>query len=332
MSEDPLTWAESGEIVIADHYAILGVRPASSRAAIRAAYLQLMRCYHPDRNSSVSAAAKVREITAAYAVLGDPKLRAQYEAEQSLLRRARPEPSAFSRPARPLPSWFGLAAGCVVVLLFVPLLLPPVTPRQESERIKSVDVRPRAIAPEQLAVAAGTAIGNPIGYTLHRSDEDAASAISVKDGDQLAGFLAAVGRTTTQAARAVVPAAANKEPRLGSPIIQELPVSAPVNARPVKSKRPVELAEPSFSCSSAKTWATNSVCNSAKLASLDRQLAGLWGDSMARAGDSERARLLKSDGKFIARRDACSSEPCVRAAYTAQISEIQNMLIVQRPR
>jgi curved DNA-binding protein CbpA len=62
-----------------DHYATLGVSPASDDVVIQAAYRALMRKYHPDTNPSLDAARKATEINAAYAVLGDPGRRAAYD-------------------------------------------------------------------------------------------------------------------------------------------------------------------------------------------------------------------------------------------------------------
>ena len=49
-------------IMTPDYYAILGVSPASEDVVIRAAYLALMRRYHPDRNASAEAAERARAI------------------------------------------------------------------------------------------------------------------------------------------------------------------------------------------------------------------------------------------------------------------------------
>lgn len=78
----------------ANHYATLGVAPNSPRELIRAAYLQLMRRYHPDKNPSAEAAARVRAITAAYAVLSVAEERAKYDARRSQRAAPRPEPAA----------------------------------------------------------------------------------------------------------------------------------------------------------------------------------------------------------------------------------------------
>ena len=47
---------------------------------IRAAYLALMRRYHPDRNGSAEAAARARAVTEAYKTIGNPASRALFGA------------------------------------------------------------------------------------------------------------------------------------------------------------------------------------------------------------------------------------------------------------
>ena len=54
-----------------DYYATLGVAPRSEAAAIRAAYLALMRRYHPDKNEFPEALERAHAIIAAFAVIGD---------------------------------------------------------------------------------------------------------------------------------------------------------------------------------------------------------------------------------------------------------------------
>lgn len=82
-----------------DLYAILGVSTDAEPAVIRAAYLALVRLHHPDAATSpqeqARAELRTKDLNAAYAVLGDPKRRADYDA----LRR-RPRPSQL-RPAAP---------------------------------------------------------------------------------------------------------------------------------------------------------------------------------------------------------------------------------------
>lgn len=63
-----------------DYYETLGVSPNASDEEIKRAYRKLVLQYHPDRNPhDQEAAEKIREINAAYEVLGDPEKRKTYE-------------------------------------------------------------------------------------------------------------------------------------------------------------------------------------------------------------------------------------------------------------
>lgn len=59
------------------HYDVLGVPPAADDATVRRAYVALARRHHPDRQGGD--AAKMRDINAAWATLGDAGRRAQYD-------------------------------------------------------------------------------------------------------------------------------------------------------------------------------------------------------------------------------------------------------------
>jgi curved DNA-binding protein CbpA len=65
-----------------NYYQILGVSPDAEAAVIRAAYKALAQKYHPDKfsGSPAEAQARMSEINGAYAVLSDPKNRAEYDA------------------------------------------------------------------------------------------------------------------------------------------------------------------------------------------------------------------------------------------------------------
>lgn len=62
-----------------DPYKLLGVARSADEKAIRSAYRGLAKKYHPDVNSSAAAAEKFKEITAAYNLLSNPDLKAQYD-------------------------------------------------------------------------------------------------------------------------------------------------------------------------------------------------------------------------------------------------------------
>ncbi len=65
-----------------DPYAVLDVSPTATPAEITHAYRRKLRTHHPDTRSQASPAGadeRLRDIVAAYAVLRDPKRRAEYD-------------------------------------------------------------------------------------------------------------------------------------------------------------------------------------------------------------------------------------------------------------
>lgn len=63
-----------------DFYRVLGISRDASDDAIKKAYRKLVFQHHPDRNpDSTHAEAKIREINAAYEVVGDPDKRRTYD-------------------------------------------------------------------------------------------------------------------------------------------------------------------------------------------------------------------------------------------------------------
>jgi molecular chaperone DnaJ len=63
-----------------DYYEVLGVPRDADAAAIKDAFRKLALQYHPDRNKAPEAEERFKEIAEAYAVLSDPKKRADYDA------------------------------------------------------------------------------------------------------------------------------------------------------------------------------------------------------------------------------------------------------------
>ncbi|MBS4729098.1 J domain-containing protein [Mycobacterium sp. SM1] len=81
-----------------DPYTVLGVSPTATQAEITRAYRRQLRSLHPDsRRDTANSGAdeKLREILAAYAVLRDPRRRAEYD------RSARPVKDA-GKPTGPI--------------------------------------------------------------------------------------------------------------------------------------------------------------------------------------------------------------------------------------
>lgn len=63
-----------------DYYDVLGVARDADAKRIKEAFRELALKYHPDRNKAAGAEDRFKEIAEAYAVLSDPKKRAEYDA------------------------------------------------------------------------------------------------------------------------------------------------------------------------------------------------------------------------------------------------------------
>ncbi len=63
-----------------DYYEVLGITREADAKAIKDAFRQLALKYHPDRNKEAGASDRFKEIAEAYAVLSDPRKRAEYNA------------------------------------------------------------------------------------------------------------------------------------------------------------------------------------------------------------------------------------------------------------
>ena len=81
-----------------DHYKVLGVQPDAEEVVIRAAYLALMRRYHPDQNASQAALQKSQLVSAAFSELSNPERRKAYDKAWS--RQHIVPPSASTKPRR----------------------------------------------------------------------------------------------------------------------------------------------------------------------------------------------------------------------------------------
>jgi curved DNA-binding protein CbpA len=98
-------------------YTVLGVPVAADRGEIRAAYIDLARRLHPDRNAgSVQAVQRLRDVNQAYALLKDPERRSTYDQLlQQSQERARQQ---RKRAAAVMVASFALTTAITGTLLF----------------------------------------------------------------------------------------------------------------------------------------------------------------------------------------------------------------------
>lgn len=84
--------------VLLDPYKVLQVLPTAEDEVIRAAYRALALKYHPDRDSSIHAGKRIRELNTAYEMVRDPASRARLAHSQRFAafssKAQRPQPNA----------------------------------------------------------------------------------------------------------------------------------------------------------------------------------------------------------------------------------------------
>jgi curved DNA-binding protein CbpA len=89
-------------------YEALEVSPAASAAVIKAAYRALVQQHHPDRNpGDAGALSRMSLINRAYAVLGDPVLRAEYDQKLGINGSERRGGGSAPVPPRPVAGFVG---------------------------------------------------------------------------------------------------------------------------------------------------------------------------------------------------------------------------------
>lgn len=87
---------------IPDYYAVLGIGFDASQDELRKAWRAAQKQWHPDRNPTPEAADKIRQVNAAWEVLGDPERRAEYDSAYFSIRARIAEEQRRAREAERL--------------------------------------------------------------------------------------------------------------------------------------------------------------------------------------------------------------------------------------
>ncbi len=291
-----------------DHYATLGVTPRSEVVVIRAAYLALMRLYHPDKSSSSESSERAQAITAAYAVLGDVDKRLKYDWD----RRRAAEELALPSPPRLTKVHYGFMAASVLALAVVPLAFRQ-APQKTTDPNARVTTKSSARTPSRSLPASSNKL-------RVASVPAVAMPISRPTRDSTAKPVAIADRAPTQ------------EPKLEEALrVKALPPSAPSTPRerPMAATRTkiIKPVAPAITkCVSTKPGAETALCNNDNLAALDRLAATFHGQSLKAGNAAKRAALVDARNGFLDRREVCRSEPCLRGAYLRHMREISKII------
>lgn len=86
-----------------DYYRILGIREDASEEEIKKRYRILAKKYHPDTNpGDRGAEQRFKEAGTAYAVLGDPKKRREYDQRRRAEKRTKEKRNYGKKKANPI--------------------------------------------------------------------------------------------------------------------------------------------------------------------------------------------------------------------------------------
>jgi hypothetical protein len=304
--------------LIPDHYKILGVMPGADDAVIRAAYRALMRTYHPDRNDDPQAHARVRQITAAFAVLRDPGKRAAYDAERfTQTERIWLAPDRRSGSPPPMRR-LGIAS--IVIALAMTLAF--------------------AMRPQWLA---GLAPQPP--RTIFAYSNKKAPALPVKEVTQalsVAPQIAKIPDEPTAAVQAApVPAPARVEqpdnPPLPTPARHIAPSELPQSPAPLPMVAEQHVATPAPQaptappCREGYSRGADGKCSNDRLAQVEGIAAGFLKQSMEHADWHKQQLLLSASNRTKNSRILCQSDECVTRAYLREMRDITTIMQGQIP-
>ena len=288
----------AGVGVATNHYHTLGVAPWAEDAVIRAAYVALMRTYHPDRNPAPEAHTRAREITNAFAILGDPRKRAAYDALGPLCSdEGVGAEFADRRPPRPPMRNMGLASVALAAAVSLAFVVWPKSEPSPSARLHRAAVA-RPVA-ERAAPAPAVRVAPKPPIRRASANPPVLEATALKPAPAKAPVHEAEpSRRKTRAPIAQKPRIARASARAPA----ALQVAA-VQTAPAAPPRPVP---------------TNP---NDRRTQVERIAIGFLKQSLEHADAHKQELLLSARNRADTTRAACRSDDCVTDAYLRQIRE-----------
>ena len=316
--------------MIPDHYATLGVTPTANAASIRAAYLALMREYHPDRNPDPEATLRAQAAIAAFKVLGNFDRRNHYDWDRRREREAAAAAVAATGPRRVRAGAIGVGAiGLAAVAAWV--LIPAPSPEAKRIDLPVAEARPTPAAkakpkprpaPEVKRVAAAP----PVKVKVEKRDPVVKVAVAPRE-KPVRIVKAEPVRPKAKVERA--PPTAARTPMVRVAAVRVKPVAAPAQQR--VAPPPASPPPPRPAMAAAKP-ARQAPTPAADLASLDQFVMNFYGQSWRYGDAPKRAALVQSRADFVVRRGACSADTCKRAAYLKLMRDVSEIVETGQPK
>ena len=309
--------------MIADHYATLGVPPTANAAAIRAAYLGLMREYHPDRNPDPEATLRAQAIIAAFKVLGDFDRRNHYDWDRRREREVAEAKAAAVAAKRPRRIRAGaVGAGAIGLAAVAAWALMP------APRPKPVTAEPKVAEARELPVAQA----KPKPMREVKRVAVAAPAKAKVEKSQLVRKVEprAVPARIAKAEPVKVPVAA--KPKVERAPMVRVAVKAPVPRAVPQAALPPPPLSARVAVRPVLPAAKPAPAASGDLASLDQFVMGFYGQSWRYGDAPKRAALEQSRAGFVARRGGCAGDSCRRDAYLKLMRDVSAIVESGQPK
>jgi hypothetical protein len=273
-----------------------------------------MRSYHPDRNPSAEAAARVRAITEAYKTIGDPASRAEYDASrwerqfEILGYDEEPTPprrQSLKAPAirSPRAQVVGAVTASGLAIVVAAMVLPGSQGGQaDLARHQTAETSTRKPPVSQVAPAKPPEPSPLVAATPPEASPSASPAVLIPAGKALAD--------SSEPARA-----------MAGPDPVKADASAP--------RRTARAASPPAAGQAGPAKAAP-VDEKARIAALEAMSTSFYNQSVNHADGAKRQELQQARELFIAARNACRSDECVGNSHANYIRDIS--LIVQKPK
>lgn len=156
------------------------------------------------------------------------------------------------------------------------------------------------------------------------------------DQDKIDNLAAAEGVARNDVAPEVEPEPAPPPPVVNLPEPAEPDAENPPEDEPepepddlAPTPPPAAAARPSFDCSGPLNRVETRICSSPELARLDRQVENTFVRAIRRADPDQAARLERVGRRYLADRNRCADDACIRQAYRWYQRDIE--LIVGLP-
>jgi hypothetical protein len=118
---------------------------------------------------------------------------------------------------------------------------------------------------------------------------------------------------------------AGPAPRPDPATTRRAPPTPPHPAPEPRANDQARAASPSFNCRVGRSRSEQIVCNSERLATLDRQMSSQFYSELDSGDQEVRAQLRRSRDRFLAYRERCGDERCVEQAYLDRMEEIEDI-------